>query len=1413
MSKQFRSQVRIYLALILFLITVTANSDGVFAQIGNVWDLSADMSNAGNPGLWIDPGAAGGGSGRWEYLGNGTLFTQKVFSNPAMECNNELPTQGIGWTLPGGSYISLCRFNSANGSKTNFVQNDVGGHAPIGARWTTDHDGWFQIDYAGYNARKQSTCTPGECGRTTQLLFSAPGGIMANNIIVGGVHDGSANAFTDTQTVYLLNGENFTVEQLGVEFGGDWCGIAMTVTEFNPQADPPEFIQIDSGWTDDDPVDEHLDLASQVEQLPNPQDDPSILVSMGPRLVAGQGDAAANHTIIRVLNQYGVAELQFLAYPTFITGGVNVNAGQIFPPETSIVASPISSTLTREIRIFTQQGRLESIFGPDESLDVPFVVSVGDYLPAQPGDEIAIASQSQEVSNRDVFIYRGDGTLLKTLIDPSPSGLTDSLVMSTFDNAGSDELLLYYQAQKKAVLLNASTLAASQYDLAALPDNSGLYESAFSSDLFVGGRDNPQQSNLWRVDNVLATSSVDAGKNENCFWLATPGSHDPWSDSQYIKRGHFRHLRVDQPSPGYAAAAFDNHDYDYWTGGSFQTYIANTQADYFTSYPSIWEPTFTHRHHDFALPAAWTTTLDASTGLSKYRMLTKDNVPVDYGEGPTTFACLTYSFDLPAIDQLYVWPLRAYVRALAEKFRGPGGEPEQLIAISPNHEMEILPLAGVDSIGDYNPRMISGFYDYLLSRYETHSKINSRFATSFTGSNDFDPPRNQGRGAWDLYSTGNDFYKAWVNFNRRVIFRRLIQGFRECLWAGFGPEALTTHQIPASYAVGNPLDRTGDRITPIDWILSSGAGYGGTRYGLWYTNPTNWIQGALSSGQHMISVGEYNPASNDQAGATAQAQYLFDNGVNFVGVMDGNVTVTKNSYLALQNPNLPRPGTVGGIGQVRAIPNLYNIACVGTDDNRAGLLKSLNADGSWEGTVYVSPFHAHISITPIGSEEQDFHLTTSDYTSGPITGLMSGDQLEVKFRAKTADANGKFTLTVLHDGVELTRFRQIIDVGSDWGFYRYVVQLQSQMDGVTVLINSGEKNTPTEDAQDIEIEKFSLLLHKEQVARIEYGVTSGTPHTGAVTFDVLAMPNALNKNLTTQVIGGHGTVGPNGQFDLGSIVELIALPDPGYQVAWWSGTNNDSLKTTTNLITLASDAIVRVGFELIADTTDDGCVDIDDLGDMATDWLSSLENSDLIKDGSVDLFDFSLMNLNWQDCYFFWMLSADWSDAANPNGPWQYRSTTALLGTHQSAWLPGDLGANQPAWADGSGTVPGWYQSSGLGSWDVPEGRVACHSPAVIRWTSPIDGQIQISGGCWLTRDFGRTLQVKLKHNGSEFTSSVITRAQGDSDDPFDFSQMWAGSGALTRTVNMGDTIEFQTNANTGSNEDFLAVQMWIFYD
>ena len=199
------------------------------ASVGDVWELTSDFQNSSNPGGWIDPGSAGGGAAKWEYFGNPATYNKPILSNPAVECNNELPTSGIGWTYePSGSHLSLCKFNAANGSNTNYQIGDIGGHSPLGVKWTTDHQGWFKIDASGYHARK----TPD--GRVDNLLIKAPDESILASAPIDDSYSGSANAhYLDAQYVHLNPDEFITVEFQGE----DWVGLTVRVEEVDNNAE------------------------------------------------------------------------------------------------------------------------------------------------------------------------------------------------------------------------------------------------------------------------------------------------------------------------------------------------------------------------------------------------------------------------------------------------------------------------------------------------------------------------------------------------------------------------------------------------------------------------------------------------------------------------------------------------------------------------------------------------------------------------------------------------------------------------------------------------------------------------------------------------------------------------------------------------------------------------------------------------------------------------------------------------------------------------------------------------------------------------------------------------------------------------------------------------------------------------
>jgi hypothetical protein len=186
-------------------------------------------------------------------------------------------------------------------------------------------------------------------------------------------------------------------------------------------------------------------------------------------------------------------------------------------------------------------------------------------------------------------------------------------------------------------------------------------------------------------------------------------------------------------------------------------------------------------------------------------------------------------------------------------------------------------------------------------------------------------------------------------------------------------------------------------------------------------------------------------------------------------------------------------------------------------------------------------------------------------------------------------------------------------------------------------------------------------------------------------------------------------------------------------------------------------------------------------------------------------------------------LTTDWSDAANPSGPWSYREGSNLL-PHVNAWqgLAGDFTSAQPAWArfeTGTSNLPCFFRSSatvGIAH-DWQTGDVVCHTTdsfngvgsgtANIVWTSPINGTINIAGAVWMGRDIGRGNHWSLSIKGTPVTGGDI--ASGDAYSraaPFAFSAGSGGAGVLSGvSVVTGDKLELDLT-RTSTPGDYACI-------
>jgi len=190
-------------------------------------------------------------------------------------------------------------------------------------------------------------------------------------------------------------------------------------------------------------------------------------------------------------------------------------------------------------------------------------------------------------------------------------------------------------------------------------------------------------------------------------------------------------------------------------------------------------------------------------------------------------------------------------------------------------------------------------------------------------------------------------------------------------------------------------------------------------------------------------------------------------------------------------------------------------------------------------------------------------------------------------------------------------------------------------------------------------------------------------------------------------------------------------------------------------------------------------------------------------------------------------LKTDWSDAANPNGPWTYRQGSNAL-PHVADWqgLSGDFTGVQPAWArseTGTTNLPAWLRfvsQAGIPvDWQL--GDIVTHStdsfngvgsgPSNVIWTSSLNGTIDISGGVWMGRDIGRGNHWDISLNGASLSGGDIF--SGDSFDrtnPFLFTSGSGGSSVLTHVpVVIGDVVQLQIT-KTSAPGDYAGVNLTI---
>ena len=845
-----------------------------------------------------------------------------------------------------------------------------------------------------------------------------------------------------------------------------------------------------------------------------------VTVTAGPELVAGQGPDRQNYTLVRVFNRQQAISAQFLAYPPDVRGGVQVAAATFAGAsgkETLIVTAPYvnEGTGAEALRVYDTQGLIRCAVTPEE-LNAPYVIAAGRFTEGSEDDQLAVASAVMNGGELTVNIYSvADMKLQKTV--KAACGIADgkTVVFSVRKGQGGDRLLVYTDGARTAYELDPKSGTAEALPFELSENATGVYDSAFDGRYNVTVAD----GTFSYVDTFApaggSATRNNVGGRENRFY----SSFAKKNADGYVDNGTFHHVRVDLAAPILGKLKSSDTARQLLTDSENNTYkrwsVNFRESNVFHNGYHMWEPCFTHRWNVNNSTKILAGVVDRDGNLM-YGSIGRDNISVNYLELGSAFLIGTYADGILEMNKMRIYPLRSYLQGLAVDFRGEKGEPEKMIAVSPVHEQEIN-VAG--SVGDYNVYMIRGFREYLLSLYGSIENINKRFGTNFANEDEFDAPRfdpkkddpSECRGQWDRYGD-SDFFTQWSLYTRFIVNKRIMEAYREALLAGFPPESINAHQIPEGDAVSGFLGEADTRLSPIEAVTVCGTAYGGTRYGVYYKDDNNFLNQAFKAGHTNITLGEYGSITTNRDEALNQLRYMWSHGVRFLHMiipLDTNSTEYKASKKGeeyaintLQKENQPRTVNTGitkGAAAYEGNGLKFDIVQMSRPSENGnaigtGLLKSVNADGSWEGTVYLSPFHANVDISNIKMSGS----AAAGFTSADIDGLQCGDQVELSFIAAYSGEGGRVRIRAYNGGYLLSGSETVYDLYSEFTPYRFVFSNQLTPEKIRI-----EVTFENVDKGSVDVASLFCTAQYEDIAHKYFGDNDSSAARGGVSFDII----------------------------------------------------------------------------------------------------------------------------------------------------------------------------------------------------------------------------------------------------------------------------------------------------------------------
>ena len=252
--------------------------------------------------------------------------------------------------------------------------------------------------------------------------------------------------------------------------------------------------------------------------------------------------------------------------------------------------------------------------------------------------------------------------------------------------------------------------------------------------------------------------------------------------------------------------------------------------------------------------------------------------------------------------------------------------------------------------------------------------------------------------------------------------------------------------------------------------------------------------------------------TQDEANTNAYT-YLkshWNNGARFAHIICTSTSYKEaeiHAFKSLYDENQPRPGYTGGTTNsvsVGVAGKQYTIVQIG-NSSKTGLLKSIDANGKWEGTVYLVPFH-----TKVNSSVIDMTQTANVFSTGALSYMKNSDQVEITFAAaKVGDVNAQVVIEVYNNGGLMADSTTIYTLTNDMRAYRFVLSNQLYDNGgLEVKITFNVEGIDDEIAMRSIVYQNMYATCQTEVASYAYfeGVQeykSSQAHKGGVTFDIL----------------------------------------------------------------------------------------------------------------------------------------------------------------------------------------------------------------------------------------------------------------------------------------------------------------------